>query len=312
MRNARRHFRLNMTAPAFVQLSRRHQRLRVLSPELVDIAWRRAQASADKEVLILIQRLFVDNEVAGRVMLDLFSRIKLFSDAAALLVQGRSAHEEIEKYKTRKGKSSLAVRLEIDGIAIDLFRALNDKVSHFFRLIDMALEQRFEVYIATYQQASFVFDSALAELDRKSRVGNLLASVFIMLNNRLHAYVAFLKRYYALLQQISNPEAWLAQRLNMSIGGVSFVSPLAYPKFERLVFHVNCYLQQEHVFAIKGKIVSSREVEQGYIIYVQFTDLEAAEQQLLGHYLQKAELVQVMQWQAQRHKHDLFDLFELA
>lgn len=302
MRNVRRHFRLDVDIPVVIKLTDKDEVVRLLAPELTSGEWRAEEASYDVELELLSGHLAEENKLVGDVVADLIYRLRLLSDAILLTVQGRSVYDEIELYKTHRSKTSLAERLKPGVVIADILRSFNEKMAFYFKLIDKAIHKDYEDYIEILESEEFLFDTRyLTPLEDKAIQGNLLARVMVALNAKLERHVLFLIKYRQEVNYLVDMKSWPKRKLNLSAGGVGFVSELPYPKFARLTIEFRCLMNgRARDFQMFGNIVSARELLEGYYIAVEFTNATEPIQQDIVDYLQYEELNQLVEWQKSR------------
>lgn len=302
MRNVRRHFRLDVVIPAVIKLADQNEVVRLVVPELANGQWQSTEASYDQQQTQLNQALSAENELAAKVIGDLVSRVNLLCEAIILLVQGHSVYEGIELYKTRRGKIPLAMQLKPGSATADLLRSFNAKLDFFFEVIDKAVHKSYADYLQSLAHYEFAFD--VAELAEKAVHGSLLAKSVLHMNEKLARHVSFLAKFRQEVSYLVDQNAWPSRQLNLSAGGIGFVSQVAYPKFARL--HIDfCFptAGKAEVFNMTGNIVNSRSVPEGYYVAVEFTNASEATQHKIILLLQNEELNQLIAWQRARLSH---------
>lgn len=301
MRNVRRHFRLDVTVPAVIKLADKNEVIRLVVPELASGAWQRQEATFDEALRHCEQALVAENELAGRVIKDLAARTQLLCEAIILLVQGISVYDRIEMYKTRRHRTPLAMQLKTGSVTADILRAYNEQLDGYFTIVDKGIHQEYSSYLQQLDTAEFQFNHYLPSLQQKVAQGGLLAKCVVTMHDQLIRHVNFLVRFRQEVGYWVDPSQWPMRRLNLSAGGVGFMSHDAYPKFARLTIDFRCpYSGCVDDFHMTGNIVSSREIPEGYYIAVEFTNASEEVQQRIIRFLQNEELNQLIAWQQAR------------
>ena len=302
MRNVRRHFRLDVVIPAVIKLADQNEVVRLVVPELASGQWQSSESRYEEQLTKLSQALLAENELAGKVIGDLVLRVNLLCDAIILLVRGHSVYEGIELYKTRRGKIPLAMQLKPGSATADLLRAFNAKLDFYFDLCDKAINKCYADYLQAIAHSEFAYDEKITDLTSKAVGGSLLAKCVLQMDEKLTRHVNFLVRFRQEVSYLVDKNAWPLRQLNLSAGGVGFVSHDPYPKFARLNidFRFPTPLGKAEVFNMTGNIVNSRPIPEGYYIAVEFTNATEALQHKIILLLQNEELNQLIAWQRQR------------
>lgn len=305
MRNVRRHFRLDVVIPAVIKLADQNEVIRLVVPELANGQWQSSEAVYDQQLMQLNQALLAENELAGKVIGDLLLRVNLLCEAIMLLVQGRSVYENIEFYKTRRGKTPLAMQLKPGNATSDMLRAFNAKLDFYFDVVDKAIHKEYADYLQALTHSEFAFDEKLADLSEKAVKGSLLAKLALQMDEKLRRHVLFLIKFRQEVSYLVDKNAWPLRQLNLSAGGVGFISHDPYPKFARLLIDFRFPGVDKEVFNMTGNIVNSRPVPEGYYIAVEFTNASEAIQHRIILLLQNEELNQLIAWQQERRSKTL-------
>lgn len=301
MRNVRRHFRLDVVVPAVIKLADQNEAVRLVVPELASGQWQRTEATYDEQLNRAGQALLAENELAGKVIGDLILRVNLLCDAIVLLVQGHSVYEGIELYKSRRGKTPLAMQLKSGSATADILQSFNAKLDFYFDVIDKAIHKSYADYLQALAHSEFLFDDKLSELAEKARHGSLLAKSVLQMDEKLTRHLPFLIKFRQEVSYLVDKNAWPMRQLNLSAGGVGFVSRDPYPKFARLQIDFRFLTPgKAEVFNMAGNIVNSRPVPEGYYIAVEFTNASEAMQHKIILLLQNEELNQLIAWQRAR------------
>lgn len=298
MRNVRRHFRLDVVIPAVIKLADQNEVVKLVVPELASGEWQKSETGYDQQLSRANQLLLAENELAAKVIGDLTLRVNLVCEAIIELVQGHNLHDRIEFYNTRRGKTPLAMQLKPGSVTADLLRSFNVKLDFYFELIDKALNKAYADYLQALSHSDFVFDEKLTDLVEKATNGSLLAQSVLQMHEKLLRHLTFLHRFREEVSYLVDKNAWPLQQLNLSAGGVGFVSREAYPKFARLTIDFrfpSAGLGQ--VFNMTGNIVNSRPIPEGFYIAVEFTNATEAIQHKIILLLQNEELNQLIAWQ---------------
>jgi hypothetical protein len=302
MRNVRRYFRLDLELPAVIKLADQNQIVRIIIPELSGDHWEKEEQGYNTSIQQHLQHLIQENEVAGKVVADLFSRIKLLAEAIIWLVQGASPEEKITNYSARRRVVALATHLKSGSAIGDLLKALNDKIEFYLSAVDAAGQRNYQAFLGMMKFAEFAFDHYLEGLNKKAMGDPILATVLLELDAKLARYLNFLRKYQQEAEYFINPDKWSLRKLNLSAGGVSFLSQDPYPKFARLIIQFRIGPQQKQ-FDMTGNIVSSRTVnnKERYIA-VEFTNATEAIQNQLILFIQNEELNQLIAYKQQHTK----------
>lgn len=301
MRNVRRHFRLDVVIPAVIKLADQNEVVRLVVPELASGQWQSSEAAYDQQLAQFNQALLAENELAGKVIGDLVLRVNLLCEAIILLVQGHSVYEGIEFYKTRRGKTPLAMQLKPGSATADLLRAFNAKLDFYFDIVDKAIHKAYADYLQALAHSEFVFDEKLTDLTEKAVHGSLLAKSVLAMDEKLTRHVPLLIKFRQEVSYLVDKNAWPLRQLNLSAGGVGFISRDPYPKFARLLIDFRFPTAgKAEVFNMTGNIVNSRPVPEGYYIAVEFTNASEAIQHRIILLLQNEELNQLIAWQRGR------------
>lgn len=301
MRNVRRHFRLDVVIPAVIKLADQNEVVRLVVPELANGQWQQTEMTSDQLVMQFNQALLAENELAGKVIGDLVLRVNLLCEAIVHLVQGNAIYEQIEFYKTRRGKTPLAMQLKPGSATADLLRSFNTKLDFYFDLIDKAINKCYADYLQALAHSEFVFDEKLQDLNVKSQQGSLLAKTLLSMHDKLMRHLPFLIKFRQEVSYLVDKNAWPLRQLNLSAGGVGFISHDPYPKFARL--HIDFRFPtagKAEVFNMTGNIVNSRPIAEGHYIAVEFTNGTEPIQYKLILFLQNEELNQLLDWQKAR------------
>jgi hypothetical protein len=301
MRNVRRHFRLDVVIPAVIKLADQNEVVRLVVPELASGQWQSSEINYDQQLAQFNQALLAENELAGKVIGDLVLRVNLLCEAIVLLVQGHSVYERIEFYKTRRGKTPLAMQLKPGSATADLLRSFNAKLDFYFDLCDKAINKDYADYLQALAHGEFVFDEKLTDVTEKALYGSLLAKSVLAMHDKLVRHIPLLIKFRQEVSYLVDKNAWPLCSLNLSAGGVGFISQDPYPKFARL--HVDFRFPtsgKAEVFNMTGNIVNSRAVPEGHYIAVEFTNAAEAIQHKIILLLQNEELNQLILWQRAR------------
>jgi len=294
VRNVRRYFRLDVLVPAVIKLADKDEIVRVVLPELAGGAWNESEASFDKESQRVIDKLAQENETAGKILRDLQSRLLMLSESIIWLVQGVSPQERIENYAPRRAMAALVTHLKAGSFTVDMLRALNEKIEFYFSVVDAAANKNYPAFLDMMKSVEFSFDSLLSGLTEKSSTGGVLAHAVLSLHAKLERHVDFLLKFRQEAQHMVNKDSWPIRKLNVSAGGVGFLSAHPYPKFARLVINFRLGAKLE-TFNMTGNIVSSRTLsENEHYIAIEFTNATENVQNRLIVLLQNEELNQVM------------------
>lgn len=306
MRNVRRHFRLDVVIPAVIKLADQNEVIRLVVPELANGQWQQLEHGYDQRLQAFSKSLLAENELAGKVIGDLVLRVDLLCEAIVHLVQGHAIYEKIEFYKTRRGKTPLAMQLKPGSATADLLRSFNEKLDFYFDLIDKALAKDYADYLQALSHAQFSFDAQLQALQEKVAHGSLLATSVFAMHEKLDRHIPFLIKYQQEVSYLVDKNVWPLRQLNLSAGGVGFISHDPYPKFARLTIDFRFPIEQfNNAFNMTGNIVSSRPVPEGHYIAVEFTNATEAVQHKLILLLQNEELNQLIAWQRGRRSNAL-------
>jgi hypothetical protein len=296
VRNVRRYFRLDVLVPAVIKLADKDEVVRVVLPELAGGAWTDSEMAHDKDTHRLVERLASENETAGKVLRDLQSRLTMLSEAIIWLVQGELPQQRIENYVPRRAMAALVTHLKAGSFTVDMLRALNEKMEFYFSVVDAAANKNYPAFLDMMKSVEFTFDSLLVGLTEKSSAGALLAQGVLSLHAKLERHVDFLHKFRQEAQYMVNKDSWPLRKLNISAGGVGFLSAHPYPKFARLVINFRLGPKQE-TFNMTGNIVSSRTLSDGeHYIAVEFTNAIESVQHRMIILLQNEELNQVMSY----------------
>jgi hypothetical protein len=295
MRNVRRHFRLDVVVPAVIKLADKDHVVRLVLPELSGGVWERNEVAADRAQVHLNDLLLKENEAAGKVTVDLFARIQLLAESILCLVQGYNLRDKIPNYKTRRHTVALVTYLKTGSATVDMLRALNDKIEFYFSVVEMASEKKYDAFLEATKSATFAFDAYLSGLEAKSS-GSLLAQCVLALHHKLARHIVFVDKFRQEAIYLVDKTAWPLRKLNLSAGGVGFLSQDPYPKFARLSIDFRLGSgSYEKTFNMTGNIVSSRALSDNeHYIAVEFTNATEAIQQQIIMYLQNEELNQVI------------------
>lgn len=294
MRNVRRHFRLDVLLPAVIKLADKDEVVSMVLPELAGGVWHEQESEFDKDALRLIERLAQENEMAGKVLYDLISRLSMLCEAILILVQGNQPQEKIENFISRRSNLALITQLKSGSHTVDMLKALNEKIEFYFSVIDAAAQKNYRSFLDMMKSVDFDFDDLLSALAERSEKGAVLAQAVLALNAKLERHINFLLKYKQEAQYMVNKDSWPVRKLNLSAGGVGFLSTHPYPKFARLVINFRMGIKQE-VFNMTGNIVSSRSLSDNeHYIAIEFTNASEAIQSRLIVLLQSEELDQVM------------------
>lgn len=310
MRNVRRFFRLDITVPAVIKLADKDEMVRLVLPELTGGLWQKNEDAFARSMVDCHQALSSEHDAAGRIVIDLSLRVQLLVDSILCLVQGFSAEDSIENYALNRKKVALTSHLKSgNGVAADMLRAFNEKVEFYFSLVDLAFSKRYAEFLLAIEHSRFSFDAYLDDLQLKAAGGSVLAQCLVDMNNQLGRHVAFLVKFRQEAIYIVDQTAWPLRKLNLSAGGVGFLSQDPYPKFARLKIDFRLgHGAHEMVFNMAGNIVSSRHVsENEYYTAVEFTNASEAIQQQIIMYLQDEELNQTIAM-LKKLKHEVADV----
>jgi len=298
MRNVRRHFRLDVVLPAVIKLADQNEMIRLVVPELANGQWKQSESVHDQHFRELNSALLAESELAGKVIGDLVLRVDLLCEAITHLVQGHSVYESIELYKTRRSKKTLAMQLKPGSATADLLRSFNEKLDFYFDVVDKAIHKTYADYLQALLHQDFMFDEKLLDLTEKAFNGSLLAKSVLEMHDKLARHMSFLLKFRQEVSYLVDKNAWPLRSLNLSAGGVGFVSHEPYPKFARLTMDFRFQVDNfANVFNMQGNIVSSRAVPEGHYIAVEFTNATEAVQHKLILLLQNEELNQLLLWQ---------------
>lgn len=295
MRNVRRHFRLDVVVPAVIKLADKDQVVRLVLPELSGGVWEKNETASDRTQAHLNHLLLAENEVAGKVVVDLHTRIQLLAESILCLAQGFNLRESIANYKTRRHTVALVTYLKTGSATVDMLRALNEKIEFYFSVVEMAAEKNYDAFLEATKSATFLFDAHLPGLEAKASA-SLLAQSVLGLHHKLARHVTFVDKFRQEAIYLVDETAWPLRKLNLSAGGVGFLSQDPYPKFARLSIDFRLGRgAYEQTFNMAGNIVSSRSLSDNeHYIAVEFTNAtEAIQQQIIMH-LQNEELNQVI------------------
>lgn len=299
MRNMRRYFRLNVSVPAVIKFADENEVIRLLVPEVDSGHWDEKESSYDRELDILLSSLIEKNKLIGQVVSELLNRTNLICHAILLLAQGKSVYDEIERYKTYRGKTTLTDKLEKTTTLMRILDGFNRKLSFYFSLLDLALDKQHSEYISNLEDNDILFDREhLSWLEQKAAEGNLFARFLVSLNDKLTRHLFFLEQYRQEISCLLDKNSWPEVQLNLSAGGVGFVSLGPYPKFARLIVEFKTVInEQEKFFHMHGNIVSIAEQSEGYYVSVEFTDALEPVQLAIIEFLQYEETNQLIAWQ---------------
>lgn len=294
MRNVRRYFRLDVLVPAVIKLADKDETVRMVLPELAGGVWYDQEVIFDKESLRLVDRLGQENETAGKVLSDLFNRLAMLAEAILILVQGNQPQEKIENYSPRRNMAALITHLKSGNYTVDMLKSLNEKIEFYYSVVDAAAQKNYPAFLDMMKSVEFAFDGLLPTLIEKSSNGALLALAVISIHSKLERHVGFLHKFRQEAQYMVNKDSWPVRKLNLSAGGLGFLSTHPYPKFARLV--INFRIGSKHeVFNMMGNIVSSRALSDNeHYIAIEFTNAAEVVQNRLIVLLQNEELNQVM------------------
>jgi len=298
MRNVRRHFRLDVAVPAVIKLADQNKLIRLVVPELANGLWQKSELPHDQSLHSFSQSLLIENELAGKVIGDLVLRVNLVCEAIIHLVQGHMVYDQIEFYKVRRDKATLAMQLKPGSATADLLRAFNEKLDVYLNLIDKALVKDYADFMQALTNPFFSFDAMLEGLQEKVSHGSLLATSVLSMNDKLERHLPFLMHYRQEVSYLIDKNAWPVRQLNLSAGGVGFISQEPFPKFARLT--IDFRFPVEHfvnLFNMTGNIVNSWSVPEGFYNSVEFTNASEAIQHKLILLLQNEELNQLIIWQ---------------
>jgi hypothetical protein len=296
VRNVRRYFRLDVLVPAVIKLADKDEVVRVVLPELAGGAWTESEMRFDIDSRRVIEKLAQENETAGKILRDLQSRLDMLAEAIIWLVQGDFPQERIENYVPRRAMAALVMHLKAGSFTVDMLRALNEKIEFYFSVVDVAANKNYAAFLDMMKSVEFVFDSLLVGLAEKSSSGAVLAKAVLSLHAKLERHVDFLHKFRQEAQYMVNKDSWPVRKLNVSAGGVGFLSAHPYPKFARLVINFRLGPKLE-TFNMTGNIVSSRTLSDGeHYIAVEFTNAIESVQSRMIILLQNEELNQVMSY----------------
>lgn len=294
MRNVRRYFRLDVLVPAVIKLADKDEVVRMVLPELAGGAWHANEAIVDKEVQQMVVRVGQENDTAGKVLRDLVGRLGILADAILLLVQGDQPQERIENYMPRRNMAALITHLKAGNYTVDMLRALNEKIEFYFSAVDTAANKNYPAFLDMMSAVEFTFGNFVSDLKAKASKGSVLAQAVLSLNDKLDRHIGFLMRFRQEAHYMVNKDSWPVRKLNLSAGGLGFLSTHPYPKFARLVINFRIGSKEE-AFYMTGNIVSSRALSDNeHYIAIEFTNANEALQNRLIILLQNEELNQVM------------------
>jgi hypothetical protein len=296
VRNVRRYFRLDVLLPAVIKLAEKDEVVSMVLPELAGGGWYEQEYEFDKDALRLIERLAQENEMAGKLLYDLIGRLSMLCEAILVLVQGNQPQEKIENFISRRSNLALITQLKSGSHTVDMLKALNEKIEFYFSVIDAAAQKNYRAFLDMMKSVDFDFDDLLPVLAERSEKGAVLAQAVLALNAKLERHVNFLHKYQQEAQYMVNKDSWPVRKLNLSAGGVGFLSTHAYPKFARLIISFRIGVKQE-VFNMTGNIVSSRSLSDSeHYIAIEFTNASEVIQSRIIVLLQNEELDQVMEY----------------
>lgn len=311
MRNVRRHFRLDVELPAVIKLAENDQKVSLVVPELTSGHWQIAEVAHDQRLKSYSQSLMFENELAGRVIGDLVLRVGLLCEAITYVVQGYCVYDHIDFYKTRRGKSPMAMQLKPGSVTSDLLRSFNQKLELYFTVIDKIIQRDYRAVLLILDHEGFDFDQRLIALHEKVRQGSLLATSVAALNEKIERHLPFIERYKQEILYMTDKNSWPTRMLNLSAGGVGFVASEPYPKFARLKIDFRFMVEgYDATFNMAGNIVSSRPIRSGYYVAVEFTNATEVMQRRLIMFLQYEELRQLVEWQSHKQEsHHFNDIY---
>ncbi|MBO1923907.1 PilZ domain-containing protein [Thiomicrorhabdus sp. 6S3-12] len=252
---------------------------------------------------ITVDQLLEELSTRGAPLYPLFSsinhRLNYFFWLLQQLLdqQNPRAHAEY-KYRARDDLKYLPPEVKKDSptshLVAGLYAELEEELSSLKESIEHSLDEGLFIFPQAEREDFDVhfYVSNLEQLVAQGMTAAVVLDALIRKYNQLNALYNLLKRAYA---PISHPEQWPKRMINLSSGGLGFVSANPFKVLEQ----VNVFMELDRVVMVKGKVLYSRKIRstegEQFRTAIEFIMPSSRTQLDIDRFLQHQEVRQAMQ-----------------
>jgi hypothetical protein len=291
--NVRRFFRYDVEIPIYIEtVNAFHNELAQLRESVFPQSEVARLEAIDEELNQKLDAVFQRKPEAIHVFLSLNKRLDFIHWLLDHLVELQDPRKESDyKYRlkmdqrhqppTSKKETKLLPLMQ------NFYYQIDEIVHELLSVVEKSYEGKIFTYIPT-PRPTFEHTKYVHNLEELADNGTLPAQILVLLIEKYNLLVGVLNRLKERYRKISDSQLWPVRKVNLSAGGVSFISETPYERFAR--FHVFMQLD-ETLLICEGRMVVMRPAEEGrYLVGLEFEFLPFEKQQAITRFIQYHEL----------------------
>lgn len=300
MANVRRFFRYDVEIPLYFETVDLHgHHVHAGRRDLFHLEEETRLEELNAQIGTLLEEVFTADTDAMHIFYMLNHRIQYMAWLLDDLVEGLDPRLRNDyKFRMREDKKHKPPMTRRDSKVGPLIQGfylqIEDHIAELIETVQNSIEGKIFLFPRKVKPM-FESDDYVTNLSQLAEKGVLPARTLVLLIEKLNIYETVFARLKKVFHQISDPDSWDVQRVNLSAGGFGFLTNQKFKDFA----YMNVFMQlDDDILVCRAKIVLNKKMARGDFLFrvaVEFEFLTSEHAEKITLFTQHKELKAAMQ-----------------
>lgn len=295
MANVRRFFRYDVEIPLYFETVDVHgHHVHAGRRDLFHLEEETRLEELNQQINNLLEEVFSADSDAMHIFYMLNHRIQYMAWLLDDLIEGQDPRlrndYKFRQREDRKHQPPLVKRDSKVGPLIQgFYLQIDDHLSELIETVQNSIDGKIFLFPRKVKPF-FEADDYVTNLPQLASKGVLPAQTLVLLIEKLNVYETVFARLKQAFHQISDPDSWETQKVNLCAGGFAFLTNQKFDNFA----HMNVFMQlDEDILVCRGKIVLNKSLARGDYLFrvaVEFEFLSSEHAEKITLFIQHKEI----------------------